>query len=271
ISLQDKDLSVLDELVAEICGEQKPESPEPDKKNDSPTNKNNQPNPPTQHDINKKYQNDAQKQEIKRKQSNFQIVTELLQLKKDYPNIYQLLNKEGRVDKVITKLQELEKGQKNNQQLRKKSQFQVEIFSTAQQALREVNKYDLTIIDGPARTSHATLEIAQKSDLVIQPAGPSLDDLVPAVKEFHALVQAGVKKKKLIFALNRIATPAEEAGARKYLSKADYSVLITPLLEKTSYRQAQNQGLAITEVIYMGLKDQAKKLIQEIIKKVNEQ
>lgn len=154
--------------------------------------------------------------------------------------------------------------------MRKKSRFQVEIFPTAQHALREANKYDLAIIDGPARTSHATLEIAQKADLVIQPAGPSLDDLVPAVKEFHALVQAGVKKKKLIFALNRIATPAEEAGAREYLSKAGYSVLTAPLLEKTSYRQAQNQGLAITEVIYTGLKDQAKKLIQEIIKKVNE-
>jgi chromosome partitioning protein len=147
----------------------------------------------------------------------------------------------------------------------------VQIFPTAQQALRETSKYDLTIIDGPARTSHATLEIAQKADLVIQPAGPSLDDLVPAVKEFNALVKAGVKKNKLTFALNRIATSAEETAAREYLAKTGYQILTTPLLEKASYRQAQNQGLAITEVIYVGLKDQAKKLIQEIIKKVNQQ
>ncbi|CAG8792350.1 12610_t:CDS:2, partial [Cetraspora pellucida] len=53
---------------------------------------------------------------LERKQSNSQIVSELLQLKKENLNIYQLLNKEGRVDKVITKLQELEKDQKNNQQ-----------------------------------------------------------------------------------------------------------------------------------------------------------
>ncbi|CAG8707786.1 38908_t:CDS:2 [Gigaspora margarita] len=117
--------------------------------------------------------------------------------------------------------------------------------------LREAPKYDLTIIDGPARTSHATLEIAQVADLVTQPAGPSLDDLVPAVKEFHALVKAGVKKDKLVFALNRIATSAEETAAREYLTMAGYSVLLTPLLEKASYRQAQNQGLAITEVIYV--------------------
>jgi len=107
--------------------------------------------------------------------------------------------------------------------------MKVEVFPTVQQALREAYKYDLTIIDGPARTSHATLEIAQKADLVVQPAGPSLDDLVPAVKEFHALVKAGVPKSRLVFILNRVATPAEEIEARKYLTKAGYSVLLTPL------------------------------------------
>jgi len=85
------------------------------------------------------------------------------------------------------------------------------------------------------------------------------------------LVKAGVKNDKLVFVLNRVATPAEETAAREYLTKAGYSVLLTPLLEKASYRQAQNQGLAITEVIYLSLKGQAKKLIQEIIKKVNQQ
>ena len=48
-------------------------------------------------------------------------------------------------------------------QVRKKSKFKVEVFPTVQQALREAPKYELTIIDGPARTSHATLEIAQKA------------------------------------------------------------------------------------------------------------
>jgi chromosome partitioning protein len=156
-------------------------------------------------------------------------------------------------------------------QLRHKSKFQSQVFPTVQQALREANKYELTIIDGPARTSHETLEIAQVSDLVIQPTGPSLDDCLPAVKEFHALVRAGVNKKKLVFVLNRVATKAELAAAREYLNKSGYLVLETNLPEKASYRQAQNQGLAITEVIYSGLKEQAKKLIQELIKKVNEE
>ena len=78
-----------------------------------------------------------------------------------------------------------------------------------QQALREANKYDLTIIDGPARTSHETLEIAQVADLVIQPAGASRDDLEPAIREFHALVKAGVNKKKLLLVLTRLSTDKE--------------------------------------------------------------
>jgi chromosome partitioning protein len=155
-------------------------------------------------------------------------------------------------------------------QLRQKSKFTVEVFPTAQQALKAANKYDLTIIDGPARTSHATLEIAQQADLVIQPTGPSIDDCAPAVKEFHALVKSGIKKSKLVFVLNRIATAAEAEAAREYLTKAGYYVLYTNLLEKASYRQAQNQGLAITEIIYVKLKIQAQDLIKEIIRKVNQ-
>jgi len=43
-----------------------------------------------------------------------------------------------------------------------------------------------------------TLEIAMVANLVVQPTGASLDDLRPAVREFHALIKAGVPKDKLI-------------------------------------------------------------------------
>lgn len=149
---------------------------------------------------------------------------------------------------------------------RKKSRFEVKIFPTVQQALREANKYDLTIIDGPARTSHATLEIAQKADLVIQPTGASRDDLIPAAKEFNALVEAGVNKKKLLFILNRFGTQAEINAAKEYLKGGGYPFCETYLLEKPSYRQAQNEGKAITEVTYPNLAQQSKSLIAEILK-----
>jgi hypothetical protein len=46
----------------------------------------------------------------------------------------------------------------------------------------------------------------------VQPTGASVDDLRPAVREFHALVKEGIFKDKLAFALNRIGTAAEEGG-----------------------------------------------------------
>jgi chromosome partitioning protein len=139
------------------------------------------------------------------------------------------------------------------------------VFSTAQQALREANKYDLTIIDGPARTSHATLEIAHQADLVIQPTGASRDDLIPAVKEFNALVQTGINKKKLLFVLTRLSTPAEAKAIQAYLKNTGYNYSSFYLMEKTSYKQAQNEGKAITETKYPGLTNQAKQLITSLL------
>ena len=130
------------------------------------------------------------------------------------------------------------------------------------------NDYDVVIIDGPARTSRSTLEIARQANLLIQPTNAGVDDLEPVIKEFHGLVQAGIKKDKLILVLNHIGSTSEEQVARQYIQKAGYEVLTTGLEEKVSYRQGQNEGKAITEVSYPRLQKQAKKLIEEIIDRV---
>jgi chromosome partitioning protein len=144
----------------------------------------------------------------------------------------------------------------------------VEAFATAAQALGVANGFDILILDGPARTSQATLEIARAANLVVQPTGASLDDLRPAVREFHALVKAGVPSARLAFALNRIGTPAEEAETRAYLAEAGYAVLDGCLLERPAYRQAQNAGHAITETRYAALNERADTLIQSLIDRV---
>jgi chromosome partitioning protein len=146
----------------------------------------------------------------------------------------------------------------------------VEAFATAGQALAVANGYDILILDGPARTSQATLEIARAANLVVQPTGASLDDLRPAVREFHALVKAGLPAARLAFALNRIGTPAEEADARGYLTDAGYSVLAGALMERPAYRQAQNVGHAITETRFAALKERADALMQSLIDRVTE-
>ena len=144
----------------------------------------------------------------------------------------------------------------------------VEAFATAAQALGVANGFDILILDGPARTSQATLEIARAANLVVQPTGASLDDLRPAVREFHALVKAGVPSARLAFALNRIGTPTEEAETRAYLAEAGYAVLDGCLLERPAYRQAQNAGHAITETRYAALNERADALIQSLIDRV---
>ena len=144
----------------------------------------------------------------------------------------------------------------------------VELFRTAQQALAIAEHYDLLIIDGPARTSKGTLEIARVANLVVQPTGASLDDLRPAVREFHALVQAWISKDKLTFALNHIGTEAEAIEARDYLTEAGYTILSGHLPERPGYRKAQNLGYAITETRFSGLNEKADALVQALIDRV---
>lgn len=141
----------------------------------------------------------------------------------------------------------------------------VQILATINQALTKMDSYDLIIIDGPARAETGTLEIARKANLVVQPSGASIDDLRPAVREFNGLVKAGVSKDRLVFALNHIATEAEEHDARNYLIEAGYKVLDGCLPERAAYRIAQNAGLAITETKFKTLNTRADSLIQALI------
>lgn len=144
----------------------------------------------------------------------------------------------------------------------------VEAFRTAAQALKARGDFDLLIIDGPARASAATLEIARTADLIVQPTGASIDDLEPAVLLFHELVREKVPKASLVFALCRVGTEAEELDARDYIAKAGYEVLAGSLYERVAYRQAQNVGQSITETRFAGLNQRADALIQAIVDRV---
>lgn len=116
--------------------------------------------------------------------------------------------------------------------------------------------------------SKGSLEIARYANLIIQPVRPSLDDLNPAVREFNSLFKAGIPKSKLSFVINAVSSEAEEKATSNYLQKTGYYIFSTSLPEKISYRESQNQGLAISEVKYPRLSQQAKELIKSIIKKI---
>jgi len=144
----------------------------------------------------------------------------------------------------------------------------VESFATADQALEEASRFDLLIIDAPARASEGTKRIAQVASLIIQPADPCLDDLEPAVKVFHELAKAGISKQKLAFAINKVLTPSEETAARAYLMESGYEVIAGFLPAKTSYRDAHDHGRSITETRYDALNEKEDAIIQSIIDRI---
>ncbi len=144
----------------------------------------------------------------------------------------------------------------------------IEAYATAAQALSVAPQYDLLVLDGPARTSAATLEIARSSSVVVQPTGAAADDLRPAIREFHALTRAGVPTARLVFALNRIGTEAEETDARRYIAEAGYETLPGSLPERAGYRMAQNAGYAVTETRFAPLNERADVLIQALIDRI---
>jgi chromosome partitioning protein len=125
------------------------------------------------------------------------------------------------------------------------------------------------VIDGPARASAATLEIARQAALVVQPTGASVDDLRPAVLTFHELAREGIPRDRLLFALCKIGTDAEEAEARAYLAQAGYEALPGSLPERPAYRQAQNLGYAVTETRYPQLNKRADALLQSVVDRLN--
>ena len=150
-----------------------------------------------------------------------------------------------------------------------KGKINCQLFNSVKDIWLLSSKYDLIIIDAPARTSQGTLEIAKKADLIIQPTGASRADLVPAVKEFNALVKAKISKKKLLFVLTRLSTLAEAKAVQEYLKKTGYTCSPFYVMEKASYKQVQNEGKSITQTKYQGLAKQAKELVSSLLDYLN--
>jgi len=145
----------------------------------------------------------------------------------------------------------------------------VELFRTTAHALASAAGYDLLVIDGPAKASGGTTEIAKRANLIVQPTGAGRDDLNPAVRVFHGLMKLGVPHSRLVFALNHIGTESEAEAARVYITEAGYAALPGYLPERPAYRIAQNEGLAVTETRFHSLKERADALIQALIDKVS--
>ena len=136
---------------------------------------------------------------------------------------------------------------------------------TADDALLIGSTVDLLLIDGPARASAGTLVLAQQSDLIVQPTGVSLDDLRPAVVLFHELVNHGIPADRLVMALVRTGSEAQEVAARTYIEKAGYSVLDGAIADKPAYCDSLNRGEGLTETRHRQLAEKAAEVVAALL------
>jgi chromosome partitioning protein len=142
-------------------------------------------------------------------------------------------------------------------------------FPTVGQALADTADDELLILDAPARASRRTLQIAEAADVVVQPSSGSIDDLRPAVVLFHELVEAGIPKDRLVVALCRTLTQAEEDAARTYIGKAGDAVLAGAIPERAAHREAHNRGEALTEAKRRADDDRVERLMEALFAKVH--
>jgi len=143
----------------------------------------------------------------------------------------------------------------------------VEIFATINDLKKSVtnNNYDFLIIDGTPRASKGTLAAGKISDLIVLPCCSSRADLIPTIKLGHELVKNQIPRRNIVFALSRVTTESEIEDAREFITESGFKVLSGCVFEKPGYRQAQNDGYALTETKWKSLNDKANIVLESIL------
>jgi len=146
----------------------------------------------------------------------------------------------------------------------------VEKFGTVERAMREAEKYDLLIIDGPAHAEKGGLAMARKSKLILMPTCYGLDDLEAQVEAAYELEVNGIERSNIWFVFARTTgSPNEEQAAREYLRRADINMLEPLFAEQPCIRQAHNAGKAASEVSFPIVRERAVALALAVATKVN--
>ncbi len=145
----------------------------------------------------------------------------------------------------------------------------VEKFATTERALREADRYDLLLLDGPAHAEKGGLSMARKSQLILMPTCYGLDDLEAQVEAAYELEANGVDLAKIWFVFSRITgSVAEDQTARAYLERAKINVFEPVLQELPSIRQSHNGGKAASEISFPVVRERAIALALAIASKI---
>jgi chromosome partitioning protein len=142
----------------------------------------------------------------------------------------------------------------------------VEKFRTVDRALKEAQRYDLMILDGPAHAEQGGRTMAAASTLVIMPTGYSLDDMEPQIEAAYELEESGIASSRILFVFCRAkGSDAEDKAARAYLQKARMDVLKPVFPELASIRQGHAEGRAASEVPFPKVQEKVIEVAQAIV------
>lgn len=148
----------------------------------------------------------------------------------------------------------------------------VEKFRTVDRALKEAERYDLMILDGPAHAEKGGRTMAQASDLVILPTGYSLDDMEPQIEAAYELEESGVEPSRIILVFCRAkGSDAEDKAARGYIKKARLTVLGPIFPELACIRQGHAEGKAASEVRFPKVQEKVIEVAQAIVNRLTSQ
>jgi chromosome partitioning protein len=134
----------------------------------------------------------------------------------------------------------------------------VEKFATVERAVREAERFDLIIIDGPAHAEKGGRSMAKASDLIIMPTCYGLDDLEAQVEAAYELEESGIARSRIWFVFSRTTgSAAEDQIARDYLERAKINIFEPVLPELPSVRQGHNGGKAASEISFPVIREKA--------------
>jgi chromosome partitioning protein len=134
----------------------------------------------------------------------------------------------------------------------------VEKFATVERAVREAERFDLIIIDGPAHAEKGGRSMAKAADLIIMPTCYGLDDLEAQVEAAYELEESGIDRDRVWFIFSRTTgSLAEDQIAREYLLRAKINVFEPVLPELPSIRQGHNGGKAASEISFPAIREKA--------------
>lgn len=143
-------------------------------------------------------------------------------------------------------------------------QVETAAFSTTPMALDASRDYDMAVLDGAPHATRGTAQAAEASDLVVIPTGSSLDDLEPSLLLANELEEAGVPKERIVFALYKTTSDAQQRESRETLEQYWFQVLPGAVPAKTGYIDAFDRGFCATETKYEHLNDRAAELVTAV-------